>query len=110
LVAEIELNPTGQRSLQIGPPQLDLRSDRPNELTFDVKKRTVKFVLRDRTLSEAWATVTAYSPEGRVLGVAQTRHSGRHKPGRQRFQVALPEVADEVGSYEVRVGGSLSDW
>lgn len=109
-VAEIEFEARARRALGFGPPQLELRSDRPGELSFDANKRTVKFELRERTLSDAWATVTAYSPAGGVLGVAQTRYSGRYNPGRHRFEVALPETAGEVGSYEVRVGGSLLDW
>jgi hypothetical protein len=109
-VAEIEFEARARRALGFGPPQLELRSDRPGELTFDAKQRTVKFELRERPLSEAWATVTAYSPAGGVLGVAQTRYSGSYQPGRHRFEVALPETAGEIGSYEVRVGGSLLDW
>jgi hypothetical protein len=109
-IAEIEFNPSGQRSLGLEPPQLDLRSERPGEIDFNPKKRTVKFETRDRTLSEAWATVTAYSPVGRVLGVAETRYAGRHEPGRHRFEVAVPEPSAEVGSYAVRVGGQWSPW
>ena len=109
-VAEIEFKPRARRALGLEPPQLDLRSDRPDELRFEPKQRQVRFVLRERTLSDAWATVTAYSPQGRVLGVAMTRYSGRHRPGRHRFEVALPKPPDEVGFYEARLGGQLSEW
>jgi hypothetical protein len=108
-IVELEFSASGRRSLQIGPPQLDLRSEREGELDFNPKQRTVKFVTRDHTLREAWATVTAYSSEQRVLGVAETRFAGRHRPGRQRFDVAVPRPPDEVGHYEVRVGGELLD-
>jgi hypothetical protein len=109
-----EFQPRGQRSLQLGPPQLDLRSEREGEIEFNPKKRTVKFVTRDRSFRDGWATVTAFSAEERVLGVAETRFAGHHRPGRHRFEVAVPKlpdvVVDEVARYEVRVGGQLLDW
>lgn len=108
--AEFELEASGRPVRGLSPQILELRSDRPGELDFDANQRTVKFATRERTLRQAWASVTAYSAQGRVLDVAKTRYGGDHQPGQQQLTLQVPALDDQAGWYEVRVGGELSQW
>lgn len=109
-LAEVEFAASGRIALGLGLPRFELRGDRPGELKFDAKKKLVEFRIRERSVISAWATVTAYGPEQRVLGVSKTQFPDRQNPGRKRLPVAVPESDEEIERYEVRVGGLLPDW
>jgi hypothetical protein len=108
-IAEIEFSAHARQALGLGPPQLDLRSDRSDrgeEVELDPKRRELTLKLPNPGVSSAWATVSAYNEHGRVLGVSETRWPAL-EPGRRTLAVAVPKPPDEVERYEVRVGGEL---
>ncbi|HLT39703.1 MAG TPA: hypothetical protein VK034_25645 [Enhygromyxa sp.] len=109
-VVEFEFEASGRYALGLGLPQLDLRSDRSGELELDAERGFVTFRTSAPAVLEAWATVTAYSPEQRVLGVTKTLWPDRLPAGRHRLQVTVPESDVEIGRYQVRVGGMLPNW
>ena len=102
-VTELEFDAHARPDLGLVAHSLDLSSERGDALEFDRERGTIELVVGpgERAM---WATVTAYDPRDRVLGVAHTRWAKPLELGRQNARVAVPELRDQVARFELRVG------
>lgn len=106
-LADLEFIATGRLPPGLVVSHFELRGD---QLELDAERGIVSFKTYEASVLDPWASVTAYDAGGQVLGVSKTLWADHLNAGHHRLGVAVPESAEAIERYEVRVGGLLPDW